>query len=155
MAWNDEGTVFEFRMEEGGSERIDKLLSLRLSDFSRSYLQKLVREGAVLVNQKTVKANHKVNPGDWVRVTVPEPEQPDICPEEIPLDILYEDEEVLVVNKPKGMVVHPAPGHYSGTLVNAVMHHCQGKLSGINGVTRPGIVHRIDRKSTRLNSSHM
>ncbi len=148
MAWNDEGTVFEFRIEEGGSERIDKLLSLRLSDFSRSYLQKLVREGAVLVNQKTVKANHKVNPGDWVRVTVPEPEQPDICPEEIPLDILYEDDEVLVVNKPKGMVVHPAPGHYSGTLVNAVMHHCQGKLSGINGVTRPGIVHRIDRDTT-------
>lgn len=148
MTWKDEGTVVEFRMEEGAPERIDKLLSLQLSDFSRSYLQKLIREGAVLVNQKRVKANYKVNPQDLVQVSVPEPEQPDICPEEIPLDILYEDEELLVVNKPKGMVVHPAPGHYSGTLVNAVMYHCQGKLSGINGVTRPGIVHRIDRDTT-------
>lgn len=145
---NEEATEFEFIMEEGGPERIDKLLSSMLPDFSRSYLQKLVKEGAVLVNKKAVKPNHKVNTGDIVQVFVPEPELPDISPEDIPLDILYEDEELLVVNKPKGMVVHPAPGHYSGTLVNAVMYHCRGKLSGINGVTRPGIVHRIDRDTT-------
>ena len=145
---NEAGTSFEFIMEEEEPERIDKLLSSMLPDLSRSYLQKLVKEGAVLVNEKGVKPNHKVNPGDLVEISVPEPELPDISPEDIPLDILYEDEEILVVNKPKGMVVHPAPGHSGGTLVNAVMYHCRGKLSGINGVTRPGIVHRIDRDTT-------
>ncbi len=147
-ALNEAGTSFEFIMEEEEPERIDKLLSSMLPDLSRSYLQKLVKEGAVLVNEKGVKPNHKVNPGDLVEISVPEPELPDISPEDIPLDILYEDEELLVVNKPKGMVVHPAPGHSGGTLVNAVMYHCRGKLSGINGVTRPGIVHRIDRDTT-------
>lgn len=148
VALNKAGAVFEFIMEEEEPERIDKLLSSALPDLSRSYLQKLVKEGAALVNKKEVKPNHKVNPGDVVEISVPEPELPDISPEDIPLDILYEDEEILVVNKPKGMVVHPAPGHSGGTLVNAVMYHCQGKLSGINGVTRPGIVHRIDRDTT-------
>ena len=120
---NEAGTSFEFIMEEEEPERIDKLLSSMLPDLSRSYLQKLVKEGAVLVNEKGVKPNHKVNPGDLVEISVPEPELPDISPEDIPLDILYEDEELLVVNKPKGMVVHPAPGHSGGTLVNAVMYH--------------------------------
>lgn len=139
---------FEFIMEEENPERVDKFLSARFPDFSRSYLQKLVKEGQVLVNHKSVKPNHKVNPQDSIIVSVPEPELPEILPENIPLDILYEDSDILVVNKPKGMVVHPAPGHYSGTLVNAIMYHCQGNLSGINGVARPGIVHRIDRDTT-------
>lgn len=143
-----EETEFTFIMEESGPERIDKLLAVRFPELSRSYIQKLIKEEYILVNQKAVKPNHKVNPQDCVAVSIPEPEQPDIAPEEIPLDILYEDDDLLVVNKPKGMVVHPAPGHYSGTLVNAVMYHCQGNLSGINGVTRPGIVHRIDRDTT-------
>ncbi len=143
-----EKTEFAFRMEEKNPERIDKLLSSMLPDFSRSYIQKLIKDGNILVNQKEVKPNYKLNLQDSVAVSIPEPEMPDISPEEIPLDILYEDEDILVVNKPKGMVVHPASGHYSGTLVNAVMYHCQGNLSGINGVTRPGIVHRIDRDTT-------
>ncbi len=143
-----EEVEISFTMEEEKPERIDKLLSSVIPDFSRSYIQKMIKEGHIRVNQKPVKPNHKVNPQDVVFVSVPEPELPDICPEEIPLDILYEDEDVLVVNKPKGMVVHPAPGHYSGTLVNAVMYHCRDNLSGINGVTRPGIVHRIDRDTT-------
>lgn len=143
-----EETEFTFIMEEKNPERIDKLLSSMLPDFSRSYIQKLIKEDHVLVNQKAVKPKAKVNPQDLILVSVPEPELPDISPEEIPLDILYEDEDILIVNKPKGMVVHPAPGHYSGTLVNAVMYHCRENLSGINGVTRPGIVHRIDRDTT-------
>lgn len=139
---------FEFIMEEENPERIDKFLSARFPDFSRSYLQKLVKEDYVLVNQKSVKPNYKVSPQDSITISIPEPELPEILPEDIPLDILYEDSDILVVNKPKGMVVHPAPGHYSGTLVNAIMYHCQGNLSGINGVARPGIVHRIDRDTT-------
>lgn len=139
---------FEFMMGEDNPERIDKFLSARFPDFSRSYLQKLVKEDYVLVNQKPVKPNHKVNPRDAITVSIPEPKLPEILPEDIPLDILYEDSDILVVNKPKGMVVHPAPGHYSGTLVNAILYHCQGNLSGINGVARPGIVHRIDRDTT-------
>ena len=148
MRDSDFAENFEFIMEDADPERIDKLLSVRFPDFSRSYLQKLVKEDYVLVNQKPVKPNHKVNPLDTIIVSIPEPELPEILPEDIPLDILYEDADILVVNKPKGMVVHPAPGHYSGTLVNAVMYHCQGNLSGINGVARPGIVHRIDRDTT-------
>lgn len=139
---------FEFIMEEEKPERIDKFLSSRFPDFSRSYIQKLVKEDYVLVNQKAVKPNHKVSHKDQIRVLVPDLQPPEILPENIPLDIIYEDEDILIVNKPKGMVVHPAPGHYSGTLVNAVLYHCQGNLSGINGVARPGIVHRIDRDTT-------
>ena len=133
---------------EYGGERIDRFLSNDLSDLSRSYIQKLLKDGNIIVNGKTVKANYKVNQGDEIQVRIPEPEIPDILPEDIPLDILYEDDDILVVNKPKGMVVHPAPGHYSHTLVNAVMFHCQERLSGINGVMRPGIVHRIDMDTT-------
>ena len=121
---------------ENQGERIDRFLSTNLEDLSRSYIQKLVKEKGILVNGKPVKANYKVNAGDEICVQIPEPEPLDILPEDIPLDILYEDDDILVVNKPKGMVVHPAPGHYSHTLVNAVLYHCGSRLSGINGVLR-------------------
>lgn len=128
--------------------RIDRFLSDEMPDVSRSHIQKLIKEHLVSVNENQIKSNYKVNTGDSIRVSLPDPEIPDITPEDIPLDILYEDEDILIVNKPKGMVVHPAPGHYSGTLVNAVMYHCKDNLSGINGVSRPGIVHRIDMDTT-------
>lgn len=135
-------TVTDFNM------RLDKFLTEKLPEMSRSHIQKLIRDGNVTVNEKTVKANYKVSLGEIVEIDIPEPECLDIVPENIPLDILYEDDDILVVNKPKGMVVHPAPGHYSGTLVNAIMFHCKENLSGINGVLRPGIVHRIDMNTT-------
>lgn len=134
--------------EEMEEERIDKCLSSLVDSLSRSYIQKLLKEEKIEVNGETVKANYKVKTDDEIRFEVPPAVRPDILPENIPLDILYEDEDVLVVNKPKGMVVHPASGHYTGTLVNAVMYHCKDNLSGINGVMRPGIVHRIDRDTT-------
>ena len=130
------------------NERIDKFLSAQMPDRSRSYIQKLIKDGLVEVNGKQVKTNYKLGSEDEVKLQIPELEVPDILPEEIPLDILYEDTDLLVVNKPKGMVVHPAPGHYTGTLVNALMYHCRENLSGINGVMRPGIVHRIDMDTT-------
>lgn len=133
---------------ENAGERIDKFLSLQCPDISRSYLQKLVKDKLVSVNDKEVKANYKVQKDDTICVNFPEIKELDILPEDIPLDILYEDECLLIVNKPKGMVVHPAAGHTSGTLVNAVLYHCKGNLSGINGVLRPGIVHRIDKDTT-------
>lgn len=136
-----------FTAGESGT-RIDKFLSDVMPDVSRSYIQKLMKDKMVSVNGKDTKSNYKVNSGDEITVILPAPEVPDILPEEIPLDILYEDSDILIVNKPKGMVVHPAPGHYSGTLVNAVMFHCRDNLSGINGVSRPGIVHRIDMDTT-------
>ncbi len=132
-------------MEE---ERIDKVLAQSMDTLSRSFLQKLLKDGKVFVNDKAVKANYKVKELDRVEFMIPPATQPDIVAEEIPLSVLYEDEDVLVVDKPKGMVVHPAAGHYSGTLVNAVMFHCRDQLSGINGVMRPGIVHRIDMDTT-------
>ena len=128
--------------------RVDKFLSEQLADLSRSHIQKLIKEGNVNVNGGPVKANYRLNEEDRLSIEEPEPVMPDIVAEDIPLDILYEDEDLLIVNKPKGMVVHPAAGHYSGTLVNALMYHCKGDLSGINGVMRPGIVHRIDRDTT-------
>lgn len=136
-----------FTAEVPGS-RIDRFLSDEMPDVSRSHIQKLIKEHLVTVNGNQVKSNYKVNTGDAVSVSLPDPEVPDIVPEDIPLDILYEDDDILIVNKPKGMVVHPAPGHYSQTLVNAVMFHCKDNLSGINGVSRPGIVHRIDMDTT-------
>lgn len=139
----------EFSVTESQvGKRIDKFLSEELPDMSRSYIQKLIKEEEVLVNGKPVKNNLKLNIHDLVSVNEPELKDPDIVPENIPLDILYEDEDLLIVNKPKGMVVHPAAGHYTGTLVNAIMYHCKDNLSGINGVLRPGIVHRIDRDTT-------
>lgn len=134
--------------ESASGQRIDKFLSDFLEGQSRSYLQKLVKEGRVFVQGKSVKANYRITEGEEIRLEIPDMEEPDILPENIPLDILYEDDDLLVVNKPKGMVVHPGAGHYSGTLVNALLYHCAGNLSGINGVLRPGIVHRIDMDTT-------
>lgn len=129
-------------------ERVDKFLSSMLPEQSRSYLQKIIKEGSVLVNGKPVKASYRMEEADVVTIDLPELKEPEIEAEDIPLDILYEDADILMVNKPKGMVVHPSAGHSSGTLVNAVMYHCHGQLSGINGVMRPGIVHRIDKDTT-------
>ena len=136
-----------FTIEKGG-ECIDKYLSEQLEDMTRSHIQKLIKENMVRVNGMAVKSNFKLSASDQIEVEIPELKEPDILPENIPLDILYEDQDILVVNKPKGMVVHPAPGHYTGTLVNAIMYHCKDNLSGINGVMRPGIVHRIDMDTT-------
>ncbi|MCC8140099.1 MAG: RluA family pseudouridine synthase [Lachnospiraceae bacterium] len=134
--------------EQQDGERLDRALSALLPEQSRSYLQSQIREGNVLLNGKSVKASTRVECGDEMVLDLPEAVEPEILPENIPLDILYEDADLLFVNKPKGMVVHPAAGHMSGTLVNAVLYHCGGELSGINGVMRPGIVHRIDRDTT-------
>lgn len=130
--------------------RIDKCLSELLNDYSRAYIQKLLDEGNITVGNKAVKSNYKLREGDNIEISVPAPEELEILPENIPLDIVYEDNDILIVNKPKGMVVHPAPGHSSGTLVNAIMYHCKDSLSTINGVLRPGIVHRIDMDTTGL-----
>ena len=128
--------------------RIDKYLSDKFPEQSRSYLQKLVKEQQVFVNGTAVKANYKLRQKDIISVTIPEPVELNIEAENIPLDILYEDEDILIINKPKDMVVHPSPGHMRGTLVNAILYHCKDNLSGINGVLRPGIVHRIDKDTT-------
>lgn len=134
--------------EELENERIDKCLSLLMDSLSRSFIQKLIKEEKVSVNGSAVKGSYRVKAQDNVSFFLPKAVEPEIVPEDIPLDILYEDEDVIVVNKPKGMVVHPAAGHYSNTLVNALLYHCGGGLSGINGVMRPGIVHRIDMDTT-------
>lgn len=135
---------------ESAKTRIDKYITDGLAeDVSRSQVQLWIADGHVLVNDSPVKANYKVNQGDRIALTIPAPSVVEIVPEDIPLDIAYEDRDVIVVNKPRGMVVHPAPGHVSGTLVNALMHHCKD-LSGINGELRPGIVHRIDKDTTGL-----
>lgn len=137
-----------FTVENEDSERIDKFLSEEYEEYSRSFLQKLIKDGNIKVNNKPVKPNYRLNLGDLVEINIPEAKELDIAAENIPLDILYEDQDIIIVNKPKQMVVHPAPGHYSGTLVNALMYHCKDELSGINGVMRPGIVHRIDMDTT-------
>lgn len=139
---------FIFVVEKEDEDRIDKFLDVKMDDVSRSFLQKTIKNSGVLVNEKIVKSNYKVKEFDHVELNIPEAVIPDIVAEDIPLDILYEDEDLLVVNKSKGMVVHPAAGHYTGTLVNAIMFHCQESLSGINGIMRPGIVHRIDMDTT-------
>lgn len=130
--------------------RIDKALSAKAEGYTRSHIQSVLSDGGVKVNGKTVSKSYKLSPGDEVVFTVPEPTLLSAEPEDIPLDIVYEDSDLLVVNKPRGMVVHPAPGNESGTLVNALMYHCKGSLSGINGVIRPGIVHRIDKDTSGL-----
>lgn len=135
-------------LESQAGIRIDKFLADELPELSRSYIQKLIKENQITVNGNIVKANYKLSAEDMVIVVQPELKEPDILAEEIPLEILYEDSDILIVNKPKGMVVHPSAGHYSGTLVNALMHYCKEDLSGINGVMRPGIVHRIDMDTT-------
>ena len=128
--------------------RIDKFLASAIPDKSRSHYQKAIDNGLVLVNGKTVKSKYQTRLGDEIVISIEPVKEIDILPEDIPIDILYEDNDVIVVNKPKGMAVHPAPGHYSGTLVNALMFHCKDSLSGINGEIRPGIVHRIDMNTT-------
>lgn len=133
---------------EWEGERLDRFLCAVYPDRTRSFFQKLIREGLVLVNDREQKTGYSLREGDLVRVQFAEPVMPVIEPEDIPLDILYEDGDLLIVNKPKGMVVHPAVGHFSGTLVNAVLYHCKDSLSGINGELRPGIVHRIDMDTT-------
>ncbi len=139
--------IFRAEAEDTG-RRIDVYLSDMLEDVSRSALQKLIEKGEILVNGSSVGKNYKLREGDELTVNIPEPESINILPENIPLDILYEDDDLIVVNKPQDMVVHPAPGHYTGTLVNALMYHCGDNLSGINGVLRPGIVHRIDKDTS-------
>lgn len=140
---------FRFSVPENmEEERIDKYISGLVDTLSRSYLQKLIKEKSVSVNGAPVKANYRVKAEDEIVFCLPEAVEPEIEPEDIVLSILYEDEDLLFINKPKGMVVHPAAGHYSGTVVNAVLYHCRGHLSGINGVMRPGIVHRIDKDTT-------
>lgn len=129
-------------------ERLDKYLSVIFPEQSRSFFQKLIKEEHVSVNERHQKANYRLKPEDVVTVEIPDAVETPILPENIPLDILYEDDDVLIVNKPKGMVVHPSAGHYTGTLVNAIMYHCKDSLSGINGEIRPGIVHRIDMDTT-------
>lgn len=129
--------------------RLDKYLSDRLPDaITRSFLQKLIKEEQVTVDGRLQKANYKLKPEQTIQITIPPAEETAILPEDIPLDILYEDNDLLVINKPKDMVVHPSAGHYTGTLVNAIMFHCKESLSGINGEIRPGIVHRIDKDTT-------
>lgn len=130
--------------------RIDKFLSQQTDTLSRSYIQRLLEDGNILVNQQSVKSNYKVKTSDQILAIIPEPTLLNIEPENIPIDIIYEDDDILIVNKPKGMVVHPAAGHYTGTLVNAILYHCKGQLSSINGIMRPGIVHRIDMDTTGL-----
>jgi len=143
--------VFEFIVEEDRKgTRLDVVLSLVIEEASRSHLQKLIDIGRVEVNGEIgTSKKYKVKTGDSIKVTIPEPVHLNVVPEDIPIDIVYEDEDVLVVNKPKGMVVHPAAGNYTGTLVNAILYHCK-TLSSINGVIRPGIVHRIDKDTSGL-----
>lgn len=131
-------------------ERVDKYLSTHFDDYTRSHIQKLIKEERISVNGKIVKANFKLSNGDEIVITESAPKELDVIAEDLPLDIVYEDDDLLIVNKPVGMVVHPAPGHYSGTLVNAIMFHCKDRLSSINGVARPGIVHRIDKDTSGL-----
>lgn len=142
---------FDFLAEDTDiGERIDRFLQKHFPERSRSALQKLTADGHVSVNGRSVSKNYKLSGGDTVSLIIPEPKELDVLPERIPLDIVYEDNDLLVVNKPKGIVVHPAPGNLSGTLVNALLYHCKNELSGINGVIRPGIVHRIDKDTSGL-----
>ena len=130
--------------------RIDNHINLAGIGLSRSHIQKLIKDGAIKVNGKEVKSSYKVSIGELIEIQIPSPSELDIQAEDIPLDIRYEDDDLIIVNKPKGMVVHPSNGHISGTLVNALMYHCKDNLSSINGVLRPGIVHRIDKDTTGL-----
>lgn len=136
--------------QEQEGERLDKFLFLELGEISRSYVQKLIDAEEILVNGNGANKKYKVMPGDQIKVFIPDPEPIDVLPEKIDLNIFYEDNDLLVVNKPKNMVVHPAAGNYTGTLVNALLYHCKDSLSGINGFLRPGIVHRIDKDTSGL-----
>ncbi len=144
----------EIKIDDSKAEfvglRIDKFLSVELPEFSRAYLQKLIDDNLILVNHNNIKSNYKLRGSDIINIYIPQPEELEIVPEDIPLNVVYEDNDIIIVDKPKGMVVHPAPGHTSGTLVNALMYHCKDSLSSINGILRPGIVHRIDMDTTGL-----
>ncbi|MCM2674801.1 RluA family pseudouridine synthase [Alkalicoccobacillus plakortidis] len=141
---------YEFTVEEHQVQtRIDKLLTDLIEDVSRSQIQLWIKDGSVQLNNEPVKSNYKVEEADHITVTIPEAVELEAVAEDIPLDVIYEDDDVIVINKPRGMVVHPAPGHPNGTLVNALLHHCPD-LPGINGVIRPGIVHRIDKDTSGL-----
>lgn len=139
-----------FVIQQDQQMRLDKYLAEQFPEQTRSYLQRLIKEGEVLVNGKAVKTGYQLSCGDEVSVNIPEPKELDVEPQKMDLDIVYEDEDVILINKPKGMVVHPAPGHTTDTLVNGLLYHCKDNLSGINGVARPGIVHRIDRDTTGI-----
>lgn len=140
----------EYVVEDTNGTRIDKWVSEKNCDISRSMLQKLISEQKITVNGKSAAKSYLVKEGDIIEIDVPEPVELDVVPENIPIEIVYQDEYLLVVNKPKSMVVHPAAGNYSGTLVNALLYHCKGQLSSINGIIRPGIVHRIDKNTSGL-----
>ena len=146
---DEQKDIFEFTVtDEYDGMRIDKLISELIDSFSRTYIKKLIDDKKVICNDKIAKASLRVSENDHIVMEIPPIEIPKIVPQDIPLDIIYEDNDVAVINKPKGMVVHPAAGHYENTLVNAIMYHCRDNLSGINGVMRPGIVHRIDKDTT-------
>lgn len=130
--------------------RLDKYLVTKLESHTRSFIQKLIQDSNISVNAKTVKANYKIRKDDIITITIPKPQDISIESEKIPIDIIYEDEDIVIVNKAQGMVVHPAPGNYNGTLVNALLYHCKDGLSGINGEIRPGIVHRIDKDTSGI-----
>lgn len=136
--------------DETAGARIDKWLSKNIEELSRSCVQKLLKENNILINSRSVSKNYKLRTDDIIDLNIPEPTELDVTPQNIPVDIVYEDNDLLVVNKPKGMVVHPAAGNPDGTLVNALLYHCKGRLSSINGVIRPGIVHRIDKYTSGL-----
>lgn len=137
-------------LKDDENKRIDSFLNNNLEDVSRNRIQKLIEEKQVLVNNKSINKNYKLKENDKIIINIEEPKEIDILPENIPLNIVYEDEDVILINKPQDMVVHPANGHYSHTLVNALMYHCKDNLSGINGVMRPGIVHRIDKDTSGI-----
>lgn len=142
--------VIDLIVEEDEGVRLDKYLSLTLPEYTRSFLQKQIEDENVTVNNKVVATKYKVKIGDMICIKIPEPVDVDIIAEDIPIEIMYEDEDVIIVNKPQNMVVHPAPGNYTGTLVNALLYHCKDNLSGINGEIRPGIVHRIDKDTSGI-----
>lgn len=142
--------TYLFEIQEDQQMRLDKYLSEQFPEQTRSYLQKLIKDGEVTVNGKNVKTGYQLSKGDEVYINIPEPKELDVEPQKMDLDIVYEDEDVILINKTKGMVVHPAPGHTTDTLVNGLLYHCKDNLSGINGVARPGIVHRIDRDTTGI-----
>ncbi|MBH1940887.1 RluA family pseudouridine synthase [Mobilitalea sibirica] len=146
---SEQDQMIEFIVDDkNNGTRIDKYLSEMNDELTRSYIQKLIDEDKVLQDGKPVKSNSKVKTGQTVTLYLPEPKEAKIDPQDIPIDILYEDKDIIIINKHKGLVVHPAAGHESDTLVNALLYHCKGELSGINGILRPGIVHRIDRDTT-------
>jgi len=148
---NNQAQQFSFILEQTDvGQRLDKFLQLKLPDLTRSAVQKLIEQGYATKNGITISKNEKGNAGDCITITIPAPISMEVTAQNIPLEIMYEDDDLLVVNKPKGMVVHPAVGNYDGTLVNALLYHCGNSLSGINGVIRPGIVHRIDKDTSGL-----